>query len=138
MQTKVAVLQSGLVLAIALGGGCTEPLDSATQLEHLMHGDTPAEHKALVRFYRAKAVESRELAEKHRVIARLYLTEPSPMHDLVQHCERVADLNVKLAFQYESLAKGVEEATSLTPDPVDGGTSNEFAPSVDHDVNQNN
>ena len=137
MRTKVAVLQAGLVLVMASGGGCTEPLDSPTQLEHLMHGNTPVEHKALVRFYRAKAAESREVAEKHRVMGRLYLTKSSPMHDLSQHCERVVDLNVKLAFQYESLATGVEEAASLAPASRDEGTSNDVTPSVDHDLNQN-
>jgi hypothetical protein len=137
MRTNVAVLQAGLVLVMALGSGCTEPLDSPAQLEHLMHGNTPAEHKALVRFYRAKAAESREVAEKHRVMERLYLAKSSPMHDLSQHCKRVVDLNVELAVQYESLAKGAEEAALMAPASRDGGTSNDVTPSVDHDSNQN-
>ncbi len=112
MQRSAVVAFTGFALALALGGACGEVPDSPMQLEHLMHGDTPDEYAALARYYRKKALDATSIAEKHRVMAELYRVAPAPMENLQEHCERIAELNEELARQFESMAKGADDAAA--------------------------
>lgn len=68
--------------------------------------ETPAQHRALARYYRDQAEEHRELAALHREMARSYAA--ADKRDSVrksEHCERLATLDEELADEYEALAK---------------------------------
>jgi len=103
------LLACGLVVAASVGG-CSDPPEPAMQLEHLMHGDTPAEYEALASYYRTKAADARALAQDHRVMASRAGERAGPIPSMEEHCFRIAELNEELAPRYESLAREAEVA----------------------------
>lgn len=114
MQRTIAAISAAGLLALApYGTWADTPASTTEQLEQLMveSADTPAEHEALARYYRAKAADAKALAQHHRSMGKTYasgkLTQRQAMK---KHCERIADLNEELAAQYEELAKGEDAA----------------------------
>ena len=115
---REAATQGGLLFAcafliVASAGGCSEPPDAPMQLEHLMHGDTPAEYEALARYYRTKAADARALAQDHRAMARRAGERADVLPNVKEHCDRIAELNEALAPRYEALAKEADAAAAL-------------------------
>ena len=113
MKRTIALLAVGSIMALAPAGSWAQTPDTTIQhLEHLMveNADTPAEHRALARYYRMKAADAKSLAEEHRAMGKRYHGKPGEVRNMRKHCDRIAELNEELAAQYESLAKGEEAA----------------------------
>lgn len=68
--------------------------------------NTPDEHRAVARHYRAKASEAREEARRHESMGRTYAAQRSAQPQQGrQHCERLAQNFEGIATEYEELAK---------------------------------
>lgn len=116
MKLTIAAMTAGFFLALALAPAAVwaDSPGSATaqSLEQFLvaNADTPAEHKALARYYRTRAADAKEQAAEHRSMAQEYQGKPGQKQNMRKHCERIANLNDELAEQYESLAKGEDAA----------------------------
>jgi hypothetical protein len=114
MRRRIAMLAAGALLALApiVGWGQAAPLGSTQQLEQLLvdSADTPAEHQALARYYRAKAADAKRDAEEHRAMAKHYIGRPGEVGKMREHCDKIASLDEQVAAQYEAMAKGHEAA----------------------------
>ncbi|NIV75988.1 MAG: hypothetical protein GWN37_14485 [Gammaproteobacteria bacterium] len=100
-------------LILGSASACSEPHGTPLQLEHLMHGDTPAEFEALASYYRTKAADARALAQDHRAMANRAGEQADALPNVKEHCYRIAELNEELAPRYESLAKEADAAALL-------------------------
>ncbi len=69
--------------------------------------ETPDQHSTVARNLRARAVRYRAMAERHRTLGRRYADDDRRSQQA--HCERLADLEEKMAGQYDRLAEGHEE-----------------------------
>ena len=72
--------------------------------------NTPAQHQALARYFRAKAADAKALADLHASMSRSYSGKPGELRNMNKHCDQIVKLNQDLAAQYESLAKAEEAA----------------------------
>ena len=73
--------------------------------------DTPQDHATLAKHFRAKAEEMRRSATRHRRMAETYSGHKHLKRDMQKkHCQNLAELNEKMAAEYEALAEGHEEA----------------------------
>jgi len=104
-----------LFAALALSPGTSVAAESGSSLEQAVveMADTPAEHTALARHYRAKAEEARGEAKRHEAMGRTYgagkFTQRQAMKS---HCTNISNNLTGVAAEYEALAKAHEEAAN--------------------------
>ncbi|RIL07233.1 MAG: hypothetical protein DCC71_03835 [Proteobacteria bacterium] len=72
----------------------------ATQIES---ASTPEQHQKLADEYRAKATEARDLAQKHRGMAKMY-GRGKQVVSQGPHCNRIADRHDQNAADYDAMA----------------------------------
>ena len=110
-RTAVALLFGALVLS----PGLALAEDAGHSLEEVVveMADTPAEHAALARHYRAKADEARAEVRRHEGMGRAYgagkLTQRQQMK---RHCQKLSENFTAAAADYEALAKFHDEAAN--------------------------
>jgi hypothetical protein len=113
MRRTIATLTAGCLLALAPATGWAQASvgGSGDLLQAMVDSaDTPAQHQALARYFRARAAEAKALAETHQAMSRSYSGKPGEIRNMNKHCDQIAKLNQDLAAQYESLAKAEEAA----------------------------
>lgn len=118
---------SRLMMGLALAGllMAAAPQEAAAQQGHAgdmgmsaledvlaASADTPAEHKALASYYRAKAEVARGQAETHRSMAKHYSgsLKPNVAEKQKQHCGQLVELNEQTAKIYDEMAAAHEQA----------------------------
>ena len=112
--TMVKTIMTVLILgALALSPGMSVAAEAGHSLEEVVveMADTPAEHAALARHFRAKAEEARAEAKRHEGMGRAYgsgkLTQQQRMR---KHCANISnDLN-DIAAEFDALATVHEQA----------------------------
>jgi hypothetical protein len=115
MRRTIAALAAGCLLALAPSAGWAQGSSggSGDLLQVLVESaDTPAQHQALARYFRAKAADAKALAELHVAMSRSYAGKPGELRAMRKHCDEIVKLNQELAAQYESLAKAEEAAAA--------------------------
>ncbi len=104
-----ASLATGLILgALALFPALASGGDDAIALEQLVidSADTPADHAALAKYYRAKAASARSHATSHEAMARSYGgTKMAAKQQMQGHCQKISQQEKATAEEYEALAK---------------------------------
>jgi hypothetical protein len=111
MRRTIATLTAGCLLALAPAAAWAQAGGGADLLQIMVDSaDTPAQHQALARYFRARAAEAKALAETHQTMSRSYSGKPGEIRNMNKHCDQIAKLNQDLAGQYESLAKAEEAA----------------------------
>ena len=111
MRRMIATLAAGCLLALAPAVGWAQASGSADLLQVMVDSaNTPAQHQALARYFRARAAEAKALAETHQAMSRSYSGKPGEIRTMNKHCDQIAKLNQDLAAQYDSLAKAEEAA----------------------------
>ena len=86
-----------------------EEVPSAADLDRLLaeEASPPEQHEALARHLRARAVELRDTAESHRLMGFEYTTTKLPTAEAQrEHCAKLAELESRLADEYDRLAEG--------------------------------
>ena len=86
-----------------------EEVPSAAELDRLLaeEASTPESHEALARHLRARAAELRDTAESHRSMEHAYATTKLPTAEAQrEHCAKLAELESRLADEYDRLAEG--------------------------------
>lgn len=118
MRRTIAPLIALCLLTLAPAGIWAQAA-SASGHGHMMTVDnakTPADHQALASQYRQQAADARAVAKQHREMAQSYLKgkvtygKLKKAQDMKEHCEQIAQLNDKMATQFDELAKGEEAA----------------------------
>ncbi len=102
-----------LVGALALSPGFASAEESGASIEQLLvdMADTPADHAALAKYYRAKAADERAAAGTHQAMGRSYGGgKMAQRQQLEGHCKKISEQNTATAAEYEALAKLHEEA----------------------------
>ena len=115
MRRMIATLAAGclLVLAPAVGWAETSGGGNAGLLQVLVDtANTPAEHQALARYFRAQAADAKALADAHMAMTRSYSGKPGELRNMNKHCDEIVKLNQDLAAQYEAMAKAEEAAAA--------------------------
>jgi hypothetical protein len=98
-------LALGLAIAAAPTAGIAWADDSALEQILVETATTPAQHKALAKYYRAKAADATAEAENHRSMLRSYSGVSVPMAKMqAEHCNKLASLSDGQAAEYEKLA----------------------------------
>lgn len=96
-----------LLGALAFSPGLAAAQETSHSLEQLVveSADSPADHTALAKHYRAKAAAARADAREHESMGRVYsggkFFERSSMQ---AHCKKIAAENTAVAVEYEALA----------------------------------
>lgn len=113
MTTRIATALLLGVLSVCCAAGLAAADEDHT-LEHLVieTADTPAEHTALAKHFRAKAEDARAEARSHEETAKSYgrhakLVQAAQMQ---RHCKKLSELSEATAAEYEALAKEHEAA----------------------------
>ena len=115
MRRTIATLAAGCLLALAPAAGWAQA--AASGGDNLLgvlvdSANTPAEHQALARYFRAAAADARALAETHQAMSRSYSGKPGELKNMNKHCDQIAKLNQDLAAQYEAMAKAEDAAAT--------------------------
>ena len=77
---------------------------------------TPADHAALAKYYRAKAEEERKAAATHQSMSKAYGGGKMAQREQMEaHCKKISDQNTAMATEYEALAKLHEEDAKKAP-----------------------
>lgn len=108
-------LHRRLALALALACAPVASVAAAddTALEKLLveSASTPAQHKALAEYYKAKAAGLKEEADRHRSMAKSYSgTKLTAAQAMREHCTKLASLADEQAAEYEKMAAMHEAA----------------------------
>ena len=114
MRSKIAVALLLGTLAFTPGIAMAEEDHSLEQLV-IESANSPADHAALAKHFRAKAAQAREEASRHDRMARSYNVGKftDKMH-MEKHCKRISANATSSAAEYEELAK-LHEAASKQP-----------------------
>ncbi len=94
----------GSLLLTATPGFAVADDSDALEAYLVESADSPGEHAALARYYRAKAAEARGAADHHKAMAR------NSKPGMKQHCDRIAKLNQEMAAEFDALAKEQDAA----------------------------
>jgi len=109
MKTMTAALIFG-VLALSPGVSLAEEAGHSLEEVVVEMANTPAEHAALARHFRAKAEQARSEAQRHEGMARAYgAGKLTQRQNLKRHCQGLAEKSTAMAVDYEALAKFHEE-----------------------------
>jgi hypothetical protein len=102
-------LRTALVLGmLAFSPSLAAAGDDASALEQLAidSANTPADHAALAKYYRAKAASARANAASHESMASSYTGSKMAMKEQMQgHCQKIAQQEKATAEEYDALAK---------------------------------
>jgi hypothetical protein len=83
--------------------------DSALEAILAETATTPAQHKALAKYYHAKAADAKAQAETHRLMVKSYSgVRMSDAKAMSEHCNKLASLGDQQAAEYEKLAAAHE------------------------------
>ena len=101
----IRTLMVGLAIVAAPIAGTAWAEDSALEQLMVETATTPAQHKALAKYYRAKAADAKAEAETHRSMLRSYSGVSVPMaKQRAEHCNKLSSLSDAQAAEYEKLA----------------------------------
>lgn len=103
----------GITVALAFAGVPALAASGEHGLEEVLieSASTPAQHKALANYFRGKAAEARQEAERHRSMAKTYAGTKSTMAgSQKEHCDKLAESYDAQAKQYDELAALHSEA----------------------------
>ena len=93
-------------LGSALSGSAAEP--PVSDLEQLLidSADGQKDHAALAAYFARKAEDMREAAKRHRAMGKSYGGQDrlSRAGELKSHCDKLAELDEKVASEYDGLA----------------------------------
>jgi hypothetical protein len=99
----------GLALVAAPIAGIAWADDSALEQLMVETATTPAQHKALAKYYHSKAAEAKAEADNHRSMLKSYSGVSVPMgKQQAEHCNKLASLSDSQAAEYEKLAASHE------------------------------
>ncbi len=106
-------MRNRIAVALVLGTLAFSPaLASAGEDTHSLEqlviemADSPADHAALAKHFRAKAAAARAEAARHESMGRVYVGGKLALRSQMQaHCRKLAAQNTALADEYEALAK---------------------------------
>lgn len=85
------------------------PADATLEALLVEMADTPEEHQAVARYYRARASSAREMADHHRSMSRHYSgVKLAQRRRMQEHCDKIASAYEKLGQEYEKLAESHE------------------------------
>lgn len=93
---------------LALSPGCASAAgDTHSQHPDVGTADTPAEHAALAKHYRAEAAEARANAARHQSMGKAYGGNEKLSWAMggQAHCQKISDASTAMAKEYEALAK---------------------------------
>lgn len=105
---------SGLCFLSVLFGVTGPVLKAETRVVNVEKAINSGDHQALAAYYRGKAVEQKKMADIHEQMKTEY--KNSHVHykgmesSLASHCEKMKKNALKLAEEYEELAKKEEKA----------------------------
>jgi hypothetical protein len=106
MSTRFAVALLLGALALSPGSAGAEEQGDSLELLVVEMAQTPAEHAALAKHYRAKADSARALAQRHQSMGRAYVGGKSTQGRQFQnHCRKIAEQQEAMAQEYDALAK---------------------------------
>jgi hypothetical protein len=93
---------------LALSPGCASTPEETHPIEQ---ADTPAEHAALAKHYRAEAAEARANAARHQSMAKAYDKRFKGSNEKLtwamqggRHCQKLSEASTAMANEYEALA----------------------------------
>ena len=115
MRRMIATLAAGCLLVLAPAAGWAQAPGGGNPglLQVLVDSaNTPAQHQALARWFRAQAADAKALADAHQAMSRSYSGKPGDLRNMNKHCDEIVKLNQDLAAQYEALAKAEEAAAA--------------------------
>ena len=115
MRRMIATLAAGCLLVLAPAAGWAQAPEggNAGLLQVLVDSaNTPAQHQALARWFRAQAADAKALADAHQAMSRSYSGKPGELRNMNKHCDQIVKLNQDLAAQYEAMAKAEETAAA--------------------------
>lgn len=108
---KLAILLGALILSPGLSIAADEghpPGHDGHSLEQLVieTADSPADHAALAKHYRAKAAEARAEASRHEKMSRSYYMgqKRGALDQMGRHCKKIAANSTSSAAEYDALA----------------------------------
>jgi hypothetical protein len=109
---KLAILLGALILSPGLSIAADEghpPGHDGHSLEQLVieTADSPADHAALAKHYRAKAAEARAEAARHEKMASTYYlwNKRTGVDQMGRHCKKIAANSMSSAAEYDALAE---------------------------------
>jgi len=103
-------LTLGLAIAAAPIAGIARADDSALEQILVETATTPAQHKALAKYYRAKAADAKAEASNHRSMMKSYSGGNVAQAKVqTEHCNKLASLSDAQAAEYEKLAASHDE-----------------------------
>jgi hypothetical protein len=111
MKTRIAAALLGGALSLSPGLALAE--EGAHSLEQLAveMAQTPDQHAALARHFRAKAAELRAESERHAAMGRSYIGgKAAERAQMKGHCDAMSQKYTALASDYEALAKLEDQA----------------------------
>ena len=82
--------------------------DETTDLEQLLadFATTPEQHRALARYFKEKAAEHREMADRHGAMAQSYSSGKARDAELMrEQSKKIAESEAAVAAEYEAMAK---------------------------------
>lgn len=97
-----------LIGALALSPGFASAEESSASVEQLLvdMADTPADHAALAKYYRARAADARAAASTHQSMGKSYSGgKVAQRQQMEGHCKKLSEENTAMAAEYEALAK---------------------------------
>ena len=97
-----------LVLALAVSPGIVSAQEHGHSLEQLVveMAETPEQHEALARHFRARADEARSEMQRHERMARSYGGgKISQRQQMRRHCQGISERYAAIAEDLEALAK---------------------------------
>lgn len=110
------IVAGALLLGVPLVAAAQMDQGGSADLEQVLAAgaETPAEHQALARHYRAKAAKAREKAESHRWMSEHYSgsLKQAIADKQRQHCALLARRYDGQARTFDQLAQGHEEAAA--------------------------
>lgn len=100
-----------ILSAALLGGGTAVSQTGSLDIVEVLieSASTPAEHQALATYYRSRAEDARQQAEKHRNMANRYGTTKGGA-SRKPHCNKLAASYDDMATEYDALAAGEDVA----------------------------
>ena len=103
-------LTIGLAIAAAPIAGIARADDSALEQILVETATTPAQHKALAKYYRSKAADAKAQADYHRSMMKSYSGgKLADTKRQAEHCNKLASLSDDQAAEYEKLAASHDE-----------------------------
>ena len=108
---KGIAVAAALVLLPVLPVGAADTSTSSLEELAAQLATTPEQHKAVAAYFRGKAAEARQEADRHRAMARSYSQGNYKRKETMKnHCERLITNFEAMATEYDQLAEAHEQA----------------------------